>query len=124
MSRSRTTSAALAVLVLLGVLTGVAPAHAAPRPTGPLRILVTGDSISQGFHGDYSWRYRLWGEFKRQGIAVDFVGSRTAPYVVPGFTSAGYLDPNFDRSHFAQGGTLLQQQAGRIGQEVRTPGRS
>ncbi len=82
--------------------------------------MFTGDSITQGFHGDYSWRYRLWQEFRRQGVAVDFVGSRSTPYVVPGFTSAGYIDPNFDRSHFAQGGTLLQLQAGRIGNEVRS----
>ena len=36
-----------------------------------------------------------------------------------GLHGAGYIDPNFDRSHFAQGGTLLQLQAGRIGNEVR-----
>lgn len=36
--------------------------HAAPPATaqGQYKILISGDSISQGSSGDYTWRYRLW----------------------------------------------------------------
>ena len=119
---NRSVPPALVVLVvmgvLMGVLSGVPPAHAASP--GPLRILMTGDSITQGFHGDYTWRYRLWREFRRQRVSADFVGSRSGPVVGAGFGSSSYLDPNFDRGHYAQVGTLLQAQAGRIGREIRS----
>ena len=37
--------------------------------------MVVGDSISHGFEGDYTWRYRLWQWFQSNNVAVDFVGS-------------------------------------------------
>ncbi|MCN9244377.1 fibronectin type III domain-containing protein [Streptomyces sp. RY43-2] len=43
----------------------------------PLKVMVVGDSMSQGYEGDWTWRYRLWEWFKNQHIDVDFVG----PYV-------------------------------------------
>jgi hypothetical protein len=43
------------------------------RP-GAIGMMVVGDSISQGFEGDFTWRYRLWEWFSSQGLAVDFVG--------------------------------------------------
>lgn len=95
---------------------GVAPANA--DSAGPLRILLTGDSITQGFNGDYTWRYRLDKEFIRQGVPVDFVGSRKGPYVKAGWSSAQYADPHFDQDHFAQGGSTLSWLLGRIGAEV------
>jgi lysophospholipase L1-like esterase len=101
--------------MVLGLLVGVSPAHAAD----PLRVLLTGDSITQGFHGDYTWRYRLAKEFARQGKAVDFVGSRSDPYVKAGWTSAQYADPNFDSDHFAVTGSTLGQLANWIGDELR-----
>lgn len=42
--------------------------------TGALKIMVVGDSMSQGYEGDYTWRYRLWQWFQEQHVAVDFVG--------------------------------------------------
>lgn len=106
---------ALTMLMFLGLLVGVAPARAAD----PLRVLLTGDSITQGFHGDYTWRYRLYKEFVRQGVAVDFVGSRNLPIVKAGYLSAHYIDPNFDRDHFAQGGSSLGSHRNWIAAEVR-----
>lgn len=103
-------------LVFLGVLAGVAPAEAAPPAR--IRILLTGDSIVQGFHGDYTWRYRLAKEFARQGRAVDFVGSRSAPSARSPYKTAQYADPNFDSNHFALVASGLTQQAGWIGAEV------
>lgn len=38
-----------------------APDLPSPNTTTPaLRVLIIGDSITQGAEGDYSWRYRLW----------------------------------------------------------------
>ncbi|MGV9212098.1 GDSL-type esterase/lipase family protein [Micromonospora sp. RB23] len=43
-------------------------------PVGALRVMVVGDSMSQGAEGDWTWRYRLWEWFRSQNVAVDFVG--------------------------------------------------
>jgi lysophospholipase L1-like esterase len=91
------------------------PAHAAD----PLRILLTGDSITHGRHGDYTWRYRLDREFRRQSVAVDFVGSRRGPFVQAGYQSASYAVPGFDSDHFAQYGVALRHMIRSIGPEVR-----
>ncbi|MFF7731178.1 fibronectin type III domain-containing protein [Streptomyces sp. NPDC008001] len=40
----------------------------------PLKVMVVGDSMSQGYEGDWTWRYRLWEWFKKEKIDVDFVG--------------------------------------------------
>ncbi|MCW2807251.1 MAG: lipolytic protein family [Marmoricola sp.] len=105
-------------LLFLGLFAGVAPAHAVAKE--PLKVLLTGDSITQGFNGDFTWRYRLDKEFIRQGVPVDFVGSRHDPYAKPGWSSAQYAAPNFDRDHFAQASSTLQAQAARIKDEVTT----
>jgi lysophospholipase L1-like esterase len=93
-----------------------------PTPTahadGRLRVLLTGDSITQGRHGDYTWRYRLYREFQRQGVPVDFVGSRSSVYVQPGYSSASYAAPHFDRDHFAIFGWQLSSMVHAIGREV------
>lgn len=50
---------------------------AAPVPSGPVeRIMVVGDSITQGSSGDYTWRYRLWRHLTDRGVRVDLVGPR------------------------------------------------
>lgn len=121
---SRVLSSSLAVLsallcALLGSATLVVVAPAA-HADGPLRVLLTGDSITHGRHGDYTWRYRLAKEFQRQGVPVNFVGSRTTPYVDPGYATASYADPNFDHDHFARAGATLQSMVGEIGPEVST----
>ena len=40
-------------------------------------VLVVGDSISNGYEGDYTWRYRLWQWAQAQHWAVTFVGPLT-----------------------------------------------
>lgn len=47
------------------------PAQNSPGP----KILVVGDSISNGVLGDYTWRYRLWQDLS--GTNAQFVGHRT-----------------------------------------------
>lgn len=115
MSRIRLLSKALAAVVTIGLLTIGAPAHAA----GTLRVLITGDSLTQGWNGDYTWRYRLDREFRRQGVAFNFVGSRTSPIVKDGYTSSTYADPNFDQNHFALWGSELGADAQRIDNEIK-----
>jgi hypothetical protein len=46
-----------------------------------LRVMIVGDSMTQGQQGDYTWRYRIWQWFQENGIAVEFVGpySGTVP---------------------------------------------
>ncbi|MET9540482.1 GDSL-type esterase/lipase family protein [Streptomyces sp. NPDC006553] len=68
------------MLVSLALM-GPNPTTAIHRPqTGvggadtPLRVMVVGDSMSQGMEGDWTWRYRLWEWFRHQRVAVDFVG--------------------------------------------------
>lgn len=44
---------------------------------GQLRVMVVGDSMTQGGEGDWTWRYRLWQWFINQGVDVNFVGPYT-----------------------------------------------
>lgn len=94
-------------------------ADADDGPKGPLKVLVTGDSRTQGYHGDHSWRYRLAREFARQHVAVDFVGSARQPFVASGYTRSSYAIPSFDSAHFARVGAQLRHQVNQIAAEVR-----
>lgn len=114
MPLQRTLTSLFATLVVLAGVSVSAPAHAAD----PIRILAAGDSITQGFHGDYTWRYRLYKEFERQGVPADFVGSRRDVTQSAGWAHSEYADPNFDREHFAWAGVTLRVMASWIGAEV------
>lgn len=79
-------------------------------PTGTtLRVMVVGDSMTQGREGDWTWRYRLWQWFADQGVAVDFVG----PY-------KGTREPDLAHPPIPP---LLQGQSAALSDEVRTEGR-
>lgn len=99
--------------VLAALQVAATPVYAVPV----VRILFNGDSVTHGYHGDYSYRLRVADEFNRQGVAFDFVGSRQSPYTTPGTLTSQYLQP-FDSDHFALGGTWLSAQALVIGAEV------
>ncbi|MCR8945160.1 fibronectin type III domain-containing protein [Streptomyces sp. OUCMDZ-4982] len=99
----------------------------------PLRVMVVGDSMTQGYEGDWTWRYRLWEWFRDQNVAVDFVGpykgtKAQAPAHGPSRpplqgenpgasldepdTSGGYAqgaDPAFDSDHFGVWGRQAMQ---------------
>jgi serine protease len=47
-----------------------------PSQSGP-KILIVGDSISNGMLGDYTWRYRLWQHLDGSTNTAQFVGHRT-----------------------------------------------
>ena len=100
-----------------------------PPHTGPWKVMVVGDSMSQGHEGDYTWRYRLWQWFQQQGVPVDFVGPYSGtiePAHNPGpppppllqgqkpatsaITSGGYVPGTFfDSEHFALWGRQIKQ---------------
>lgn len=107
---------------------------------GDLKVMVVGDSMSQGKEGDYTWRYRLWQWFREQHVAVDFVGpySGTQPQDLglapqppklqgeadpdpgPPRTSGGYAagTEGFDSDHFAVWGRQAAQDKGLIKAQV------
>jgi hypothetical protein len=49
------------------------PSFSSP-PGLKIKVMVVGDSISQGTEGDFTWRYRLWEWIQSQKTAVEFVG--------------------------------------------------
>ncbi|EEQ31735.1 fibronectin type III domain-containing protein [Microsporum canis CBS 113480] len=95
------------------------------RNQGGLKVMIAGDSMTQGVEGDWTWRYRMWQWFKENGISVQFVGPHTGtvppqkpiqpqppllygttPAPVPYSASGGYakgVDPAFlsNCNHFA-----------------------
>lgn len=70
--RTTTTRLLVVALALLAGLLVTPPANAAAGP----RILITGDSITQGATGEHTWRY-----FFAQGAPqADYVGNKTGPF--------------------------------------------
>jgi len=45
----------------------------------PRRIMLAGDSMTQGANGDRTWRYHLWNHLSPQVEGLDFVGPYTDP---------------------------------------------
>lgn len=118
------------ISVLIGLLLAVLPipvvAAATPASAAGERVLVVGDSISQGLEGDYTWRYRLAQHFAATGAAVDFVGPwrGTTRLPRPGdgpppFHDGAYRPGiSFDSDNLAQWGWQMKQAAGRIEAET------
>ncbi|EFE40581.1 hypothetical protein TRV_04630 [Trichophyton verrucosum HKI 0517] len=42
-----------------------------------LKLIVVGDSMTQGHEGDWTWRYRIWQWFREQNVTITFVGPYT-----------------------------------------------
>lgn len=97
---------ALAVVLSVGGVVLAAP---------PLRLMVVGDSISQGSSGDVTWRYQLHQHLARSGVSFDLVGDRTDLYNnitnQHGDQSYPYA---FDRDHHALWGRALAQEKDTI----------
>lgn len=101
MPRSLSRVALALVVSIAGLVVGAGTSvHATPVP----RIMLAGDSITQGFDGDFTWRYRLFQEFSRQATPVDFVGPRNYPYGRHHI----YLATGWDSDHAAIGGSTLR----------------
>jgi lysophospholipase L1-like esterase len=114
-----------------------------PPESSPMgRVLVVGDSISNGFEGDYTWRYRLWQWTRNQNVPATFVGPLTGtskpedphPPVPPpleGSEEPAESEPDPDRftgayaqdadDGFVNGGSAHYAMWGRqLGQDVHT----
>ncbi len=77
---------------------------APPSESGaPTRLMIVGDSVSQGDAGDWTWRYRLARHLSRSGAEVDLVGP--ANDLREG--GADYVNPAFDTDHAARWGATL-----------------
>jgi lysophospholipase L1-like esterase len=107
---------AAAVATLLTLM--LAPTSYADEAATPTRVLIVGDSVTQGYRGDYTWRYFLWRALEARGDAVDFVGRRTGTFNLgPDGTydfdyqgADAYADPAFDRDHGATFGGWLREE--------------
>lgn len=113
-----TAVAVLTAGVALPTMTATAPPAAAAVT---YRVLITGDSITQGSSGDYTWRYRLWN--KLAGTAkgkVAFVGTRTDLYDNVGNKSGSkYYAASFSaKSHSAQWGDTYVDELDSVGSQV------
>lgn len=89
-------------------------AAASGARTGPVEIMLAGDSITQGFSGIPSYRYWLWRELKRQGVSFDLVGPRD------GMGAPSHHLHHFDHDHDAVIGTQLATRRRTIGRQVAT----
>ena len=111
----------LGIGVCTAVLLGATLVSSAPGTAKePVRILLVGDSVTQGSAGDWTWRYRLWRHLVGTGVRVDFVGPRDdlLDNVTGEFGSHAYLDPGFDQDHAARWGMFFAGQDRPIGELV------
>ncbi len=97
----------LAVSALVAGLLSVAPPSAADP--APVRIMLVGDSITEGSSGDWTWRYRLAKYLDASDVSYELVGPRTAMLDLADnlHDSDEYVDPDFDQHHFARWGESL-----------------
>ncbi len=75
----------------------------------PLRVLIVGDSVTQGSAGDFTWRYRLWQHLTGEDVSVDLVGPRDDLWdnVAQVAGSRDYVRRGFDRDHAARWGATV-----------------
>jgi lysophospholipase L1-like esterase len=101
--------------------TTTAPDSAAPTAT-PQRILIYGDSLTQAFNSDWTWRYRLWQSLKESNISFDFVGPRNdvIEYTSSRLGYQGYRQAGFDRDHASLAGMRFLTGVYQLSSLVRT----
>jgi lysophospholipase L1-like esterase len=84
------------------------------------RIMIVGDSITQGSSGDYTWQYRLYEHLLADGVHPTMVG----PYgwlfnnVASVQGDHSYADPNFEHANDATWGMALFREKDAIGGKV------
>jgi hypothetical protein len=93
-----------------------------PRSGGSrsTRIMIVGDSITEGSSGDYTWQYWLYKHLRADGISPRMVG----PYhwlfnnVTNKEGSLSYADPRFEHANDARWGMTLVGEKDVIGAKV------
>jgi len=84
------------------------------------RIMIVGDSITQGSSGDYTWQYRLYEHLLADGVRPTMVG----PYgwlfnnVASVQGDHSYADPHFEHANDATWGMALFREKNAIGGKV------
>lgn len=108
--------AAAAVWLLAG-LSGLATGCAGEQEQADERIMLVGDSITQGRVGDVTWRYRLARLLDAEEVDYDLVGPFDGVYdrATGSYDSSEYRRPHFDRDHAALWGATYDD----IGSQVR-----
>jgi lysophospholipase L1-like esterase len=112
---------------------GRSAAEAPPRPTPPAlvlgrqlggspRIMIVGDSITEGSSGDYTWQYWLYEHLRADGVSPQMVG----PYhwlfnnVTKVEGDRSYANPRFEHANDARWGMALFREKDVIGAKVAT----
>jgi hypothetical protein len=89
-------------------------------PGGSPRIMIVGDSITEGSSGDYTWQYRLYEHLLADGVNPRMVG----PYhwlfnnVTNVEGDRSYADPRFEHANDARWGMTLFGEKDAIGAKV------
>ena len=87
---------------------------------GSARIMIVGDSITEGSSGDYTWQYRLYEHLRADGVGPHMVG----PYhwlfnnVTKHEGSETYANPRFEHANDATWGMTLFREKDAIGAKV------
>ncbi|MCZ4498253.1 MAG: fibronectin, type [Marmoricola sp.] len=81
------------------------PPEAAPSDdSDPTRVMIVGDSMSNGFSGDWTWRYMFDKYLESEGVDVDLVGSLNdvVDPVSGAWWQHDYVRCDFDQDHDAR----------------------
>lgn len=97
--------------------------HGAPAQAAAVKVMVVGDSISQGIEGDFTWRYRLAEHLGTS--AVDFVGPWSGTTRLPAEVGGGPVHDgayrpgiSFDSANLARWGWQMHQAKDVLGGHV------
>ncbi|HKT02265.1 MAG TPA: GDSL-type esterase/lipase family protein [Rugosimonospora sp.] len=107
-----------------GLVSAGAPKPKFSRPPGnnqPAgRLMIVGDSITQGSSGDFTWRYRLYKHLTANHIPVTYVGPRTDLYnnVTNTQGDHSYADRGFDQHHDSVWGRTMTQAKDTLPNEI------
>jgi len=87
---------------------------------GSPRLMIVGDSISQGSSGDYTWQFRLYEHLRADGVRPQMVGpvEWLANNVTGTQGDCSYANPAFERANDAMWGRALFQEEGVIRAKV------
>jgi GDSL-like Lipase/Acylhydrolase family len=106
-------------------------ATARPAPSSPVpgqpgggspRIMIVGDSISEGSSGDYTWQYRLYVHLRADGLSPHMVGPHHWLFnnVTRVDGDQSYADPRFEHANETNWGMTLFREKDVIGAKVAT----
>jgi lysophospholipase L1-like esterase len=89
---------------------------------GRPRIMIVGDSVTEGSSGDFTWQYRLYEHLLTDGVRPHMVGPYHWLYnnVTHAKKAYSYANPDFERANDAQWGLALFREKTAIGRKVAT----